>query len=201
MNKRGPLIAFVGFTMIFVSLVVAISAVPSNIPESDTLLISSLFEGMFDDVSEPFQILPGTIVYTSYSTSISDVPLLWGIQIIDYQNGDKLSVDIENIFGDSYGTYLQSDSVLFERIIVQQSDTLNFEIKNIGSSEINFLIMFTEDPENSNIFSNSDSSMMDMIVHLMVSGFLLILGIIIVLIGIIITLIDIKNNFKNKRNY
>jgi len=201
MNKRGPLIAFVGFTMIFVSLVVAISAVPSNIPESDTLLISSLFEGMFDDVSEPFQILPGTIVYTSYSTSISDVPLLWGIQIIDYQNGDKLSVDIENIFGDSYGTYLQSDSVLFERIIVQQSDTLNFEIKNIGSSEINFLIMFTEDPENSNIFSNSDSSMMDMIVHLMVSGFLLILGIIIVLIGIIITLIDVKNNFKNKRNY
>ena len=83
MNKRGPVIAFVGFTMIFVSLIVAISAVPSNIPESDTLLISSLFEGIFDDVSEPFSVTPGDVVYTSYSTYVSDIPLLWGIQIID----------------------------------------------------------------------------------------------------------------------
>ena len=95
MNKLGPIIASVGFIMIFVSLIVAISAVPSNLPESDSLMISSLFEGMFDDISEPFQILPGNMVYTSYSTYISDVPLLWGIQIIDYQNGDKLSVGIK----------------------------------------------------------------------------------------------------------
>jgi len=201
MNKRGPVIAFVGFTMIFVSLIVAISAVPSNIPESDTLLISSLFEGIFDDVSEPFSVTPGDVVYTSYSTYVSDIPLLWGIQIIDYQNGDKLSVNIENIFGDSYGNYIQSDSVLFERIFVQQSDTINFEIKNTGSREIDFVIMFAEDPDNSDVFSNTDSSIMDMVVPLMVSGFLLILGIIIVLIGIIIILIDLKNSFENKKNF
>ena len=201
MNKRGPVIAFVGFTMIFVSLIVAISAVPSNIPESDTLLISSLFEGVFDDVSEPFSVTPGDVVYTSYSTYVSDIPLLWGIQIIDYQNGDKLSVNIENIFGDSYGNYVQSDSVLFERIFVQQSDTINFEIKNTGSREIDFVIMFAEDPENSDAFSNTDSSIMDMVLPLMVSGFLLILGIIIVLIGIIIILIDLKNSFENKKNF
>ena len=201
MNKRGPVIAFVGFTMIFVSLIVAISAVPSNIPESDTLLISSLFEGIFDDVSEPFSVTPGDVVYTSYSTYVSDIPLLWGIQIIDYQNGDKLSVNIENIFGDSYGNYVQSDSVLFERIFVQQSDTINFEIKNTGSREIDFVIMFAEDPENSDAFSNTDSSIMDMVLPLMVSGFLLILGIIVVLIGIIIILIDLKNSFENKKNF
>ena len=201
MNKRGSIIAFVGFAMIFVSLIIAISAVPSNIPESDTLLISSLFEGIFDDVSEPFSITPGDVVYTSYSTYVSDIPLLWGIQIIDYQNGDKLSVNIENIFGDSYGNYVQSDSVLFERIFVQQSDTINFEIKNTGSREIDFVIMFAEDPENSDAFSNTDSSIMDMVLPLMVSGFLLILGIIIVLIGIIIILIDLKNSFENKKNF
>ena len=201
MNKRGSIIAFVGFGMVFVSLIIAISAVPSNVPQSDTLLISSLFEGIFDDVSEPFSVTPGDIVYTSYSTYVSDIPLLWGIQIIDYQNGDKLSVNIENIFGDSYGNYIQSDSVLFERIFVQQSDTINFEIKNTGSREIDFVIMFAEDPENSDTFSNPDSPVMDMVVPLMVSGFLLILGIIVLLIGIIITLIGIKNNFKNKRNY
>jgi len=201
MNKRGSIIAFVGFAMIFVSLIIAISAVPSNIPESDTLLISSLFEGIFDDVSEPFSVMPGDVVYTSYSTYVSDIPLLWGIQIIDYQNGDKLSVNIENIFGDSYGNYIQSDSVLFERIFVQQSDTINFEIKNTGSREIDFVIMFAEDPENSDAFSNTDSSIMDMVLPLMVSGFLLILGIIVVLIGIIIILIDLKNSFENKKNF
>ena len=201
MNKRASIIAFVGFAMIFISLIIAISAVPSNIPESDTLLISSLFEGIFDDVSEPFSVTPGDVVYTSYSTYVSDIPLLWGIQIIDYQNGDKLSVNIENIFGDSYGNYIQSDSVLFERIFVQQSDTINFEIKNTGSREIDFVIMFAEDPENSDAFSNTDSSIMDMVLPLMVSGFLLILGIIVVLIGIIIILIDLKNSFENKKNF
>ena len=201
MNKRGSIIAFVGFGIVFVSLIVAISAVPSNVPQSDAFLISSLFKEMFDDVSEPFQIMPGNLVYTSYSTYISNVPLLWGIQIIDYQNGDELSITVSNLFGDSYGYYVQSDSVLFERIFVPQSDTLNFEIENIGSREIDFVIMFTEDPENSDAFSNTDSPMFDMVVPLMVSGFLLILGIIIILIGIIIIIIDLKNNFKNKRNY
>ena len=201
MNNRGSIIAFVGFGMIVVSLVIAISAVPSDIPESDTFLISSLFDGLFDDVSEPFQIMPGNVIYTSYSTYLSDVSLLWGIQIIDYQNGDKLLINISNIFGDSYGKFVQSDSVVFERIFVEQSDTLNFEIENIGNQDIDFVIMFTEDPENSDIFLNSNSSTMQMVVPLMISGFMLILGIIIIIIGIIIIIVDLKNNFKNKRNY
>ena len=90
---------------------------------------------------------------------------------------------------------------LFNTLLIEQSDTLNFEIENLGSREIDFVIMFAEDPENSDAFSNLDSPVMDMVVPLMVSGFLLILGIIVVLIGIIVTLIGIKNNFKNKRNY
>ena len=201
MNNLGTIIVFVGFGLIIVSLVIAISAVPSDIPESDTFLISSLFDGLFDDVSEPFQIMPGNVIYTSYSTYLSDVSLLWGIQIIDYQNGDKLLINISNIFGDSYGKFVQSDSVIFERIFVEQSDTLNFEIENIGNQDLDFVIMFTEDPENSDIFLNSNSSTMQMVVPLMISGFMLILGIIIIIIGIIIIIVDLKNNFKNKRNY
>ncbi len=201
MNNLGTIIVFVGFGLIIVSLVIAISAVPSDIPESETFLISSLFDGLFDDVSEPFQIMPGNVIYTSYSTYLSDVSLLWGIQIIDYQNGDKLLINISNIFGDSYGKFVQSDSVIFERIFVEQSDTLNFEIENIGNQDLDFVIMFTEDPENSDIFLNSNSSTMQMVVPLMISGFMLILGIIIIIIGIIIIMVDLKNNFKNKRNY
>ena len=201
MNKRGPIIAFVGFIMIFVSLIVAISVVPSDISESDTFLISSLFEGMFDNVSEPFQIMPGNIVYTSYSTSLSDVPLLWGIQIIDYQYPDKLSISVSNIFDDSYGEFIQDDSILFNTILIEQSDTINFQIENIGTRTVDVIVMFSEDPENSNGISNTNSPMMDMVLPLMISGFLIILGIIITIIGVIIMMFDLKNKLDRKRNY
>ena len=201
MNKRGPIIAFVGFTMIFVSLIVAISVVPYDISESNTFLISSLFEGMFDNVSEPFQIMPGNIVYTSYSTFLSDVPLLWGIQIIDYQYPDKLSINVSNIFDDSYGEFIQDDSILFNTLLIEQSDTINFQIENIGTRTVDVIVMFSEDPENSNGISNTNSPMMDMVLPLMISGFLIILGIIITIIGIIIMMFDLKNKLDKKRNY
>ena len=201
MNKRGTIILFVGLSMIVVSLLIAISAVPTNISESDTFLVSSLFEGMFDDVSEYYQIMPGNIIYASYSTSVSDVPLLWGTQIIDYQYGDGLSISVSNIFGDSYGEFIQDDSILFNMISIQQSATLDFQIKNIGTRVIDVVVMFSDDPENSNALSHPNFSMMDMVSSLMISGFLIILGIIITIVGIIITIIDLKNKLENKRNY
>ena len=201
MNKRGPVITFVGFNMIGISLIIAISAVPSNISESDTFLVSSLFEGMFDDVSEPFQIMPGNIIYTSYSTYLSDTPLLWGIQIIDYQYEDRLSINVSNIFDDSYGEFIQDDSIFFNTILIEQSDSLNFKIENIGTRTVDVIVMFSEDPENSNGISHPNSPIIDMVLPLMISGFLIILGIIITIIGVIIMIFDLKNKLENKRNY
>ena len=201
MKKYGPIIAFVGFSLILISLLIAISSVPSDISEDETFLVSSLFEGMFDDVSETLQIMPGDVIYTSYTTSLSDVPLLWGIQIIDYQYGDMLYIQISNIFGDSYGEFIQNDSVLFTTTLIDQSGTLNFQIENTGTRIIDAVVMFSEDPENSDAFSNPNSPMMDMLLALIVSGFLIILGILILLIGIIITILDLKNKLDNKRNY
>jgi len=201
MKKYGPIIALVGFSLILISLLIAISSVPSNISEDETFLVSSLFEGMFDDVSETFQIMPGDVIYTSYTTSLSDVPLLWGIQIIDYQYGDMLYIQISNIFGDSYGEFIQNDSVLFTTTIIDQSDTLNFQIENTGTGIIDVVVMFSEDPENSDAFSNPNSPVMDMILPLIISGFLVILGITLLLIGIILTLLDLKNKLDNNRNY
>ncbi len=201
MKKYGPIIALAGFGLILISLLIAISSVPSNISQDETFLVSSLFEGMFDDVSETFQIMPGDLIYTSYTTSLSDIPLLWGIQIIDYQYGDMLYIQISNIFGDSYGEFIQNDSVLFTTTIIDQSDTLNFQIENTGTGIIDVVVMFSEDPENSDAFSNPNSPVMDMILPLMISGFLIILGIILLPIGIILTILDLKNKLDNKRNY
>ena len=201
MKKYGPIITLAGFSLILISLLIAISSVPSNISQDETFLVSSLFEGMFDDVSETFQIMPGDIIYTSYTTSLSDIPLLWGIQIIDYQYGDMLYIQISNIFGDSYGEFIQNDSILFTTTLIDQSDTLNFQIENTGTGIIDVVVMFSEDPENSDAFSNPNSPVMDMILPLIISGFLVILGIILLLIGIILTLLDLKNKLDNNRNY
>ncbi len=201
MNKRGPIITIIGIVLVIISLSIAVSVVPSSVAGTGDLYVSSLLEGMFSFVSDEIQIMPGDFAYVSYSTFLSDVPLLWGIQIVDYQSGDSLSIKISNIFGDDYGEFVLDEPILFEILQITQSDTLNLEIKNLGSRNVIVIAMFSEDPENSNAFSNPNSPVMDMILPLAISGVLLILGILIFIIGIIVILVDWKNNQNSKRNY
>ncbi|AFS82314.1 hypothetical protein NSED_02530 [Candidatus Nitrosopumilus sediminis] len=201
MKKRGLIITVVGLVLVGISLIVAVSTVPSNITGPNDLSMAAMFEGMFDEVTNEIQIMPGELAYVSYNTSSSNAPLLWGIQIIDYNSGDALLIKISNIFGDDYGEFVMFDPILFEALEITQSDTLNFEIKNTGPRSVNVILMFSEDPENSDALSNPDSPAMMMIVPLLISGFLLVLGIIIAIIGAIIVLVDMKNNLDDKRNY
>ncbi|QDI88458.1 hypothetical protein Nisw_02375 [Candidatus Nitrosopumilus sp. SW] len=201
MKKHGPVIAVSGIVLVIISLSIAVSAIPTNVTGPGDLFVSSLFEGMFDEISNEIQIMPDDSAYFSYSTYSSDIPILWGIQILDYQAGDKLSITITNIFGDDYGTFVQDEPILFEVLEISQSDTLNLEIQNLGTDDVTVIVMFSEDPENSESFTNPDSPVMNMVLPLMVSGFLLILGVIVLIIGIIVILVDLKNNYDNKRNY
>ena len=201
MKKRGPIIAISGIGFVIISLSIAVSVVPTSVTGSTDFFISSLFEEMFDEISDEIQIMSGDSAHFSYTTYSSDMPILWGIQIIDYQSGDELSISISNIFGDNYGTFIQDEPILFEVLQISQSDTLNLEIKNLSPRTVTILIMFSEDPENSESFTNLDSPVMNMVVPLMISGILLILGITVLIIGIIVMLVDLKNNYDNKRNY
>jgi len=177
------------------------AVVPSTAIGSTNFSVPSLFEGMFDEISDEIQIMSGDSVYVSYSTFSSNVPLLWGIQIIDYHSGDRLSISISNIFGDSYGEFIQDELILFEVLQITQSDTLNFEIQNLGPRNIVVVAMFSEDPKNSDALSNPNSPMMNMIFPLVVSGIMLILGIIISIIGVLVIFVDWKNIRDNERNY
>ena len=201
MNKRGLIITIVGLVLVGVSLTVASSVIPSNVTGPNDLSMVTMFDGMFDEVTDELQIMPGETAYVSYGTSSYSSPLLWGIQLTEYETGDMLSITISNIFGDNYGEYVQSEPILFEMIETVESDTINFEIKNIGQNSVYVIVMFSEDPENSDALSNPNSPLMNMVLPLLISGFLLILGIIISIIGVIIILVDLKNNLDNKRNY
>ncbi len=61
--------------------------------------------------------------------------------------------------------------------------------------------MFSEDPKNFDALPNPNSPLLNMVFPLLISGFLLVLGITISIIGAIIILLDLKNNLDNKRNY
>ena len=201
MKKRGLVITIVGLVLVGVSLTIAASAIPSNITGPNDLSMAVMFEGMFDEITNELQIMPGESAYVTYDTSSYGTPLLWGIQVTDYVSGDTLSIDISNIFGDDYGNFVMSEPILFEALELEQSDSLNFEIKNTGSRTVNVIAMFSEDPENSDALSNPDSPVMNTVMPLLISGFLLVLGIIISIIGVIVILVDLKNNLDNKRNY
>ncbi|MBC8516264.1 MAG: hypothetical protein ISR81_06540 [Nitrosopumilus sp.] len=201
MNKRGLIIIVVGLVLVGISLSIAMSIVPSNISGPNDLSMATLFEGMFDEVTNEIQIMPGELAYVSYGASSYDTPLLWGIQIIDFKSADGLLIKISNIFGDDFGEFVMSEPILFEALEIVQSDTLNFEIQNIGSRPVNIVVMFSEDPENTDALSDPDSPIMNIVLPFAISGVLLLLGIIISIIGTIVVLVDLKNNFNNKRNF
>ena len=69
----------------------------------------TIFEGIFDEISNEIQIIPNHSAYVSCDEYFSNVLLLWGIQIIDYQPGDDLLINISNIFGDDYGEFIQTE--------------------------------------------------------------------------------------------
>ena len=199
-KKRGPIISIFGLILVIISLSIASSIVPNNISEINSFS-DSLFEGMFDEISDETQIMSGDSGYFSYSTFSSDAPLMWGVRIVDYQPGDKLSIHISNIFDDSFGDFVQNDPIYFGTLEISNSDTLNLEIKNIGSRNVRVIAMFSEDKENFDPLTNSGSQTMNVIMFLALFGFLLILGIIISIIGTIVILVDLKNNQNNKRSY
>lgn len=201
MIKRGPIIAISGIVLILVSLSVAVTLVPSNVTGTGNFYMSNLFEGMFNEISNEMEIMSKDTAFFSYSTLSSDVPLMWGIQILDFESGDELSVNISNIFGDDYGKFVQDEPVLFEVMQIAQSDTLNFEITNLGPESITVILMFSEDPENSAALTDPNSPVMNTILPLVISSFLLVLGIVLSVIGAIVILVDLKNNQNNKRNY
>ena len=201
MKKRGLIITVVGLVLVVISLAIAVSAVPSNIPDPNDLSMTSLFEGLFDQITNEILIMPGELTYVTYDISSYDTPLLWGVQMINYNSGDALSIKISNIFGDDYGEFVMFEPILFEALEIKQSDSLNFEIKNTGPNPVNVILMFFEYSENSDALSNPDSPIMSMVALLLISGFLLVLGIIVAIIGVIIILVDVKNNLDDKRNY
>jgi len=196
MKKRGIYVSVGGISLVVASFAVAMSLVSSTgFPDSEFAL-SDMMKGMFDEISDRTQIEPGEIgIFTFDATSGVD-SVFWGIQIMDYQSKDSVSISISNIYGDDLGVFSSDQPALFETMKIPQPDIYNFHVKNTGTRPISVMMMFTKNPETSDKFSDPNSPLTKTLLPLAVSGILLMVGIIITIIGIIILVID----YRKKQN-
>ena len=66
MIKRGPIIAISGIALILISLSLAATIVPSNVTGPSNFPMSDLFEGMFNEISNEVEIMPGDTAFFTY---------------------------------------------------------------------------------------------------------------------------------------
>jgi hypothetical protein len=191
MKKRGIYIAAGGAAMVVVSFAIAMSVVQDHAFEQGEFSIPEMLEGMFDEVTEQTQIMPGETASFSFDAVGDTRVLLWGMQIMDYQSGDTTTVSISNIFGDKFGEFKVDQPAFFETTMIEKSDIYNFNVENNGNRPITIVMMFTKNP-NDSTFSDPDSPLSKTLVPLAVSGTLFILGLITIIAGAVIIVIDYR---------
>ncbi|MFM8659710.1 MAG: hypothetical protein ACKOCQ_07260 [Candidatus Nitrosotenuis sp.] len=196
MRKRGIYISVGGFAMVIASFVAAMSLVSNGNFSNSELSIPEMMDGMFDKVTDTAQIEPGETGTFSFDADSEVKSLFWGVQIMDYQGNDSVSVSISNIYGDDFGTFDSKQPAFFENMNIEKSDNYNFNVKNTGQRPINIVMMFTKNPDTSTKFSDPNSPLAKKLVPLAVSGILLMAGIIVIIIGIVILVID----YRKKQN-
>ena len=202
MKKRGPIVGLAGVIITIASFLAVLSMVPGVGPTvNGELFLPNLLDGIFDHVSDEVQIYPGDSDTFSYASTVSETPLLWGLQVTDFQEEDNFVVSVSNIYGDNFGTFEQSGPVLFDMFVVPTTDTISFQVQNTGNRPINVLMMFAEDPDNSEALSDLNSPLMSTLIPLAISGIILIIGIIVIIAGAILSLVDWNKTKNQSRNF
>ena len=202
MSKRGPIVGLAGVILTIASFLAVLSIVPGVGPTvNGEFFLPNFLDGMFTEISDEVQIYPGNSNAFSYTSTVSEIPLLWGLQITDYQEGDNFVVTVSNIYGDDLGTFEQAGPVLFDMFVIPNSDTINFDVQNTGDRPINVMMMFVEDPDNSEALSDPNSPLMSTLIPIAIAGIVLMVGIIVIIAGATLTLIDWRKTKNQSRNF
>jgi len=198
MITRGLVVMTTGVAMIIVAFVTVYSIIPPTVGAGEKFFPTP--ENMFDSVTENQKIEPGSGFTFSHTSGTSQVPLMWGLHIIDYQQDDSVSITISNIFGDKFGSFVDADPIFIKSFMIPKVDTYNFDVENKGKNPITVAMMFTENPEKSKTLNDPNSVFHKSIVPLAIAGLLVIVGIIVLIAGIILSIVDWKKG-KNQSRY
>ena len=202
MQKRGLVILSIGVLLIAISFGMALTIFPESDPTfGSDLYLSNLYEDLFDTVTEQVTIYPDDSIVFTYDNSNVGVPLMWGVQIVNFQNGDSYDITILDPSGQILSKVSNNEYVLFDVFVIDSFGTYTFELENSGTREFSSIMMFVEDPENSDILNNPDSPLNTLILPLLISGTILIVGIVVTIVAIVIFIIDWKKERNVSRNY
>lgn len=201
MKKRGLFVIVIGIFLVLISFGIAFDAFSNSNPTfDDEFFISNLLADIFDQVTDESLVYPGESVIFTYYSQNANVPLLWGLQITDYQIGDQTQIDVSNIFGDDLRTIVNREPVVFDMFVAENVDTYDFKVENTGERSVNVMMMFVEDPSNTDVLIDPDSPLTNLFLSLAISGIFLILGISVMLVGIVIFVLDWKKE-RNRSSY
>lgn len=201
MKKRGPIITIAGAVMIAIAASIAYSIVPKVQSGGQGWDFIPSPESLFDTVSDKVTIDAGSTYTFSHAASAAQVPLMWGVHIVDYGPDDTIAISISNIFGDKFGSFTESDPIFIKSFEVPKADTYSFVVENKGKAPITVVMMFTENPEKSKALTDPNSPFVKNILPLAEAGFLLIVGIIVIISGAILGVIDWRKGKSQSNRY
>jgi hypothetical protein len=192
-KKRGIYVTIGGVVLIVSAFVITMSVMEGKGLDQNNFSLPDVLEGMFDQVSDKTQIMPGETASFSVDATGTQM-LLWGIQILDYQNDHSALVSITNIFGDNFGKYTVDQPAKFETIAIEKSDIYSFNVENTANRPLVIIMMFKKNPQDSDPFADPNSQLSKTLVPLAISGSLFIIGIITIIAGATIIIIDYKKS-------
>ncbi len=190
-----------GVIMIIIAASVAYSVMPKDQTGANSQDIFPTPESLFDSVSEKIRIDAGNVYTFTHTANAAKVPLMWGVHITDYQPEDSVGITISNIFGDKFGSFVESDPIFVKSFDIPKADAYNFNIENKGKQPITVVMLFTENPEKSKALTDPNSPFVKNILPLAASGFLLIVGIIVIIAGIALSVMDWKKAKNQSSRY
>ncbi|MDH2908110.1 MAG: hypothetical protein PXX83_08460 [Candidatus Nitrosotalea sp.] len=190
MKKRGPIVAIAGAVMIVMAASIAYSVMPKTSIGGGAGDFFPSPESLFDSVSDKVSIDAGNVYTFSHTVNAAQVPLMWGVHVVDYNPDDTVAISITNIFGDKFGSFVDNDPIFIKSFNVPKADTYSFNIENKGKEPITVVMLFTENPEQSKALTDPNSPFVKNILPLAEAGFLLIIGIIVIISGAILGVID-----------
>lgn len=194
MRRRGLVVAMVGIVIAAGSYAALVS-----LPAFDYVALDGV-SSLFADNATPEEIVaPGETAEFQYAPPFSgtlsdpEYSFMWGVQIVDYEPGDSLSVLVTDPLGNALSDTPVLDREAFVPYSGEYYDTYRFEVTNTGGRTLSTYMTFLEaDDFEGNV-------MMD-VVYLGVVAMVFITGLLVAAAGAILSLVDWRSG-RNAARY
>lgn len=202
LKRRGPVVGLVGAAITagsFLALLSVTADLDAITVNGEMASVRSLLDGVFTDVTDEVLVFAGDTAefrHVPYGGGIppagdSDQPLLWAVEIADYEEGDAFTVSASDDLGASaYGPRYSENSVMFDTIAVPDAGELVFSVRNDGGRPFSAVMMFVDDPSSVDVLGDPDSKLVAALVPLAASGLAMLAGMTVMAAGAVVTLVD-----------